>query len=72
MDIPAGEFREIMSDQFWCSKKGGIKDPDDGCLYVLEGSAEKGPWYNARQFTNDQIAKWAFHGWIRFMEIEVK
>ena len=60
-----------MSDQFYCSKPGGIKD-SDGLLIVLEGTAEKGPWYNAFQFSDIQIARWAFYGWIRFAEKEVK
>lgn len=61
---------KMSSDQFYCSKSGGIKD-HEGQLIVLEGTAESGPWYNAFQFSDDQIEKWSFAGWIRFIEKDV-
>lgn len=66
-----------MSDQFYVTKTGGIKDtdaefPGEGLLVALEGTAEKGPWYNSWQFSDTQIERWITRGFIKFMDEEVR
>jgi hypothetical protein len=58
--------------QFYCIKNGGIKDPETQELRILEGTAEKGPWYNAEQFSDYEIGRWTKMGYIKIMEKEVK
>ena len=72
-----------MSDQFYCKKKGGIHRGDgpgpkslskneNAELIIMEGTAEKGPWYNGFQISDSQIEYWEARGWIEFMEKEVR
>lgn len=72
-----------MSDQFYVTKPGGIKrgdgpGPKDLSKNVnnehvaFEGTAEKGPWYNAYAFSDIQIEFWQAKGWIEFMEKKVE
>lgn len=66
-----------MSDRFYVTKKGGIHDtdaefPGEGLLIAFEGTAEKGPWYNAWSFSDTQIERWLARGYIKFMEKKVE
>lgn len=69
-----------MSDQFYCKKVGGVHKGDFGEgsgkneraeLVIMEGTREKGPWYNAFEFSDKQIEKCLAQGWIEFMTEEV-
>jgi hypothetical protein len=63
-----------MSTKFYCQKKGGIHRGDFGPkslskneneeLIIMEGTAEKGPWYNAFEFSDMQIEFYVAKGWI--------
>jgi hypothetical protein len=69
-----------MSDKFFCTKKGGIRGGDFGPktvsenvnneLIVLEGTRDKGPWYNAFEFSDEQIEFYKAKGWIEFVGVE--
>ena len=71
-----------MTDQFYCVKPGGIHRGDLGPkstspneneeLIILEGSAEEGPWYNAFQFSDEQIEYYLDRNWIKFMDKKVE
>lgn len=71
-----------MSDQFYCTKPGGIHRGDFGPkspssnvneeLIILVGDAEKGPWYNAFQFSDEQIEYYMSKNWIKFMTKKVE
>jgi hypothetical protein len=56
----------MMSDQFYCTRVGGIEI--NGLLEILEGTAEKGPWYNAWEFSDSQIDDWLKRDWIKFRD----
>ncbi len=68
-----------MSEKFYCTKKGGIRRGDFGPknvsenvnneLVVLEGTKDKGPWYNAFEFSDEQIEFYRAKGWIEFVEV---
>lgn len=60
---------DAVSEQFYCSRVGGIKV--DGLLRILEGTVEKGPWYNAWEFSDTQIESWQKRGWIQFLQKKV-
>jgi hypothetical protein len=63
-----------MSQKFYCQKKGGINRGDFGPkslskneneeLIILEGTGEKGPWYNALEFSDEQIEFYVAKGWL--------
>jgi len=63
-----------MSQKFYCQKKGGIHRGDFGPkrlskneneeLIILEGTADKGPWYKAFQFSDEQIEFYVAKGWL--------
>lgn len=64
-----------MSDQFYCIKKGGVLKGDilkgtgeEEELLIMEGTKEKGPWYNAFAFSDQIMNKCAENGWIEFMD----
>ena len=68
-----------MSDQFYCTKKGGVHKGDilkgtgeEQELLIMEGTKEKGPWMNAWQFADDIIEKCIDNGWIEFMDKKVE
>lgn len=71
-----------MSAQFFCTKKGGIHKGDFGLksmssnvnaeLIIMEGTKEKGPWYNAFDFSDEQIEYYSMKGWIEFKEKAVE
>jgi hypothetical protein len=70
-----------MSDQFYCTKKGGVHKGDflkgtgeEEELLLMEGTKEKGPWLSAwpSEFTDKMIGKAVRMGWVAFMEKEVK
>ena len=53
--------------KFFVTKKGGIKDPETQELRLLEGTAEKGPWYRSDQFTDAEVKLWFDKEFIEFM-----
>lgn len=68
-----------VSDLFYCVKKGGVHKGDflkgtgeEEEQIMMEGTKEKGPWYNAFQFSDTQIEKCLAQGWIEFMDIKVE
>jgi hypothetical protein len=68
-----------MSDQFYCVKKGGVHKGDflkgtgeEEEQIMMEGTKEKGPWYNAFEFSDKQIEKCLANGWIEFMDKKVE
>jgi len=70
-----------MSDQFYCTKKGGIHKGDflkgtgeDEELLIMEGTKEKGPWYNGwpGEFSDMMIERCIDKGWIEFMDRKVE
>ena len=72
----------VMSDQFYCIRPGGIRRGDFGPknispnvneeLIILEGSEAEGPWYNAFQFSDEQIEYYLDRNWIKFMTKKVE
>ena len=72
----------VMSDQFYCIKPGGIHRGDFGTkslsqnvndeLIILEGNEAEGPWYNAFQFSDEQIEYYLSKKWIVFMTTKVE
>jgi hypothetical protein len=60
-------------------KKGGIHRGDFGPkdtsenvnneLIIMEGTAEKGPWYDPIDFSDEQIEYYQSKGWIEFQEV---
>jgi len=70
-----------MSDQFYVTKKSGVKRGDivkgtgeDEEQLLTEGTKEKGPWYNKSDFRDRQrlIDTCLERGWIEFMEKKVE
>lgn len=71
-----------MSDQFFCTKQGGIHRGDFGPknvsqnvndeLIILEGTAEKGPWYSTLEFSDEQVEYYLSKNWIKFMDKKVE
>lgn len=60
-----------MSDKFFCKKPGGYRVKDGGGevrVHLLEGTADKGPWYHAWQYSDEQVEKWLEDGIIEFVE----
>lgn len=59
-----------MSGKFFCTKPGGYKVVDGGGevrVHLLEGSREKGPFYDAWQYSDDQIERWLKKGIIEVL-----
>lgn len=71
-----------MSDQFYCIKPGGIHRGDFGPKslsqnvneeqIISSGTADLGPWYNAFEFSDEQIEYYSAKGWIKFMDKKVE
>lgn len=60
-----------MSEKFYCKRKGGWKVRDSGGAVVeqlLEGTAEKGPWYLTWQFSDHRIEEWLKMGIIEMVD----
>lgn len=57
--------------QFFCKKPGGYKVKDAGGevrVDLMEGTREKGPWYQAWSFSDEQIEKWLAKGIIEMVD----
>jgi hypothetical protein len=60
-----------MSGKFFCKRPGGWKVRDAGgeiLVNLLEGTREKGPWYQAFQFSDEQIERWLAKGIIEMVD----
>lgn len=58
--------------KFYCKRPGGWKVKDAGgevITRLLEGTREKGPWYNAFEFSDEQLEIWVTKGIIEMVEV---
>ena len=57
--------------KFFCKKPGGYKVKDAGGavqVHFLEGTREKGPWYQVWEYSDEQIEKWLAKGIIEVVD----
>ena len=75
--IRNGRGGSKLQNQFYCIKKGGVHKGDflkgsgeDQKLLLMEGTEEKGPWYNdwPSDFSEKMIKKCIDEGWVVFMD----
>ena len=60
-----------MSGKFYCKKPGGHKVKDAGgevIIDLLEGTREKGPFYQAWEISDDRLEKWMAKGIIEMVD----
>lgn len=60
-----------MSGQFFCKKPGGYEVKDAGGavqVYLMEGTKEKGPWYQIWAYSDEQIERWLAKGIIEVVD----
>ena len=60
-----------MSGQFFCKKPGGYEVKDAGGavqVYLMEGTKEKGPWYQIWVYSDEQIERWLAKGIIEVVD----
>lgn len=60
-----------MSGKFYCKKPGGYRRMDAGGevqVDLLEGTREKGPFYQAWQFSDEQLERWLAKGIIEMVD----
>lgn len=56
--------------KFFCKKSGGYKKKDAGGKVfetLLEGSRDKGPWYESNSYSKSKIEKWLKAGIIEMV-----
>lgn len=60
-----------MSGQFFCKKPGGYEVKDAGGavqVFLMEGTKEKGPWYQIWAYSDEQIERWLAKGIIEVVD----
>jgi hypothetical protein len=60
-----------MTGKFYCKREGGWTVKDGGgevLVHLLEGSREKGPFYQAYEFSDEQLERWTAKGIIEMVD----
>lgn len=57
-----------MSSQFYCIAPEKIRIATGDEVQLLEGTAEKGPWYELKNYPEPYTSFWKTMGWIGFVE----